>query len=209
MINFIQGLSFFFILFQTFNILEELLKKDEFLTLIDLNERILYVIDFKKNILFQAPCGIGRGNKHSNPEKRSDFDRITPQGLFKITDVFKLGDEELKKLNNIFWPDLYKTGEPIGKNAYGDGFVAFDWTEPLDREKPKKTNLSRGQFRRGKEYNFSLFSLGIHGTNRDDWVGIPSTGGCIRLKNSDIKIYIEKFAKIKGLIYIKDKIEKN
>lgn len=178
------------------------IKKEEFFTLIVLNERKLYVLNKESKILFEALCGIGRGNSKSNPVKKSDFDRITPQGLFKITHIFKKGDEELKKLNDIFWPDLYKTGKPIGKGAYGDGFVAFDWTEPLDRKKPEKTKNSKGQFRRSKEYNFSLFSLGIHGTNRDDWVGLPSTGGCIRLKNEDIKIYIEKYAKIGGLIYI-------
>jgi len=201
MISFILGLN---ILFQL-NISEKILnyiKKGDFLTVIFLNERKIYVIDKEKNILFEAPCGIGRGNKNSNPEKKSDFDRITPKGLFKITHIFKEGDEELKRLNDIFWPDLYKTGKPIGKNAYGSGFVAFNWTEPIDREKLKKTKNSRGQFRRGKEYNKSLFSLGIHGTNRDDWVGIPSTGGCIRLKNEDIKYYIDNFAKIGGLIYI-------
>lgn len=178
------------------------IKKEDFFTLIVLNERKLYVLDKEKNILFQAPCGIGRGNLKSNPDKKSDFDRITPQGLYKITHIFKKGDEELKRLNDIFWPDLYKTGKPIGKNAYGDGFVAFNWTEPLDRKKTEKNKNSRGQFRRSREYNNSLFSLGIHGTNRDDWVGLPSTGGCIRLKNEDIKTYIEKFAKVGGLIYI-------
>lgn len=201
MISFILGLN---ILFQL-NISEEILnylKENDFLTVVVLTERKFYVIDKNKNVLFKVPCGIGRGNTKGNPVKKSDFDRITPQGLYKITHIFKKGDEELKKLNDIFWPDLYKTGKPIGKGAYGDGFVAFDWTEPLDREKPKKTKNSKGQFRRGKEYNNSLFSLAFHGTNRDDWVGIPSTGGCIRLKNEDIKYYIEKFAKIDGLIYI-------
>lgn len=183
----------------------DFLNKGDFLTLVILNKRKLYVLDKEKRVLFEAPCGIGRGNVKGNPLKRSDFDRITPQGLFKITHIFKKGDEELKRLNDIFWPDLYKTGKPIGKNAYGDGFVGFNWTEPLDREKPKKSQSSRGQFRRGKEYNNSLFSLGIHGTNRDDWVGIPSTGGCIRLKNQDIKYYIENFAKVGGFIYIMDK----
>lgn len=200
---------FFFLIFSvSINLSENILNylnKDDFLTLIILKERKLYVINKEKNILFEAKCGIGRGNAKGNPEKKSDFDRITPQGLFKITHIFKKGDEELKRLNDILWPDLYKTGKPIGKNAYGDGFVAFNWTEPLDRAKPEKTKNSRGQFRRSREYNYSLFSLGIHGTNRDDWVGIPSTGGCIRLKNEDIKIYIEKFAKIGGLIYIIEK----
>lgn len=194
----------FFIILSLMEVLAGL-KENEFLTVIFLNERMLYVMDKNEKILFKAPCGIGRGNKNGNPEKKSDFDRITPKGLFKITHIFKKGDEELKKLNEIFWPDLYNEGKPVGKNAYGDGFVAFDWTDPLNREKPKKSKNARGQFRRDKNYNYSLFSLGIHGTNRDDWVGIPSTGGCIRLKNEDIRIYIEKFAKIGGLIYIIEK----
>ncbi len=201
MISFILALNILLQLIIPEKILD-IVKENEILTVVVLKERKLYVIDKNKNVLFKVPCGIGRGNKGLNKEKKSDFDRITPKGLFKITHIFKKGDEELKKLNDIFWHDLYKTGKPIGKSAYGDGFVAFDWTEPLDREKPKKTKNSRGQFRRGKEYNNSLFSLGIHGTNRDDWVGLPSTGGCIRLKNEDIKYYIDKFAKINGLIYI-------
>lgn len=199
---------FFAILLISINLPENILNylnKDDFLTLIILKERKLYVINKEKNILFEARCGIGRGNAMGNPEKKSDFDRVTPKGLYKITHIFKRGDEEMKRLNDIFWPDLYKTGRPIGKNAYGDGFVAFDWTEPLDRKKPEKTKNSRGQFRRSREYNYSLFSLGIHGTNRDDWVGIPSTGGCIRLKNEDITHYIEKYARIGGLIYIIEK----
>ncbi len=208
MINIILGLNFLIILFNPIlpENIKNFLRDGDFITIIVLNERKLIVTDKEGKIYFDVKCGIGRGNAKGNFQKKSDFDRITPPGLFKITHIFKEGDEELKKLNNIFWGDIYKEGKPIGKNAYGAGFVAFDWTNPLDREKPKKDKNAKGQFRRSKEYYSSLFSIAIHGTNRDDWVGIPSTGGCIRLKNEDIKTYIEKFAKIGGLIYIVEEI---
>lgn len=106
-------------------------------------------------------------------------------------------------MNAIDWPDLYKTGKRIGTKAYGDGFVAFDWTKPLDRPAPAPGQNVRGQFRRTREQNESLFSLGIHGTNRDDWVGRASTGGCVRLLNPDIQTYIEKYAREGGLIILR------
>ncbi len=174
-----------------------------FITLVDLDAKRLTVTDREGKILWSAPCGIGRGNANGNPEKKGDFDRITPQGVFRITHVFPLGHPDLGKMNAIDWPDLYKTGSRIGTKAYGDGFVAFDWTKPLDGPGPPAGPTARGQFRRPKEQNESLFSLGIHGTNRDDWVGRASTGGCVRLLNPDIRTYIEAYAQEGGLIVIR------
>ena len=174
-----------------------------FLTWVFLEKKLLIVTDRDGKILWSVPCGIGRGNAGGNPEKKSDFDRITPEGIFRINHVFPFSHPEMDKMNAIDWPDLYKTGKRIGTKAYGDGFVAFDWTKPLDRPAPAPGPVARGQFRRPKEQNESLFSLGIHGTNRDDWVGMASTGGCIRLLNPDIHAYIEKYAREGGLIVIR------
>jgi hypothetical protein len=174
-----------------------------YLTWVDLDAKTLTVTDRAGKVLWSVPCGIGRGNAAGNPEKKSDFDRITPTGVFRINHVFPLGHPEMEKMNAIDWPDLYKTGRRIGTRAYGDGFVAFDWTKPLDRPAPASGANVRGQFRRSKEQNGSLFSLGIHGTNRDDWVGLASTGGCVRLFNPDIRTYIERYAREGGLIVIR------
>lgn len=173
-----------------------------YLTWIGLDTKKLTVTDRDGKVLWSVPCGIGRGNERVNWPKKSDFDRITPAGAYRINHVFPLGHPELEKMNAIDWPDLYKTGKRIGTKAYGDGFVAFDWTKPLDRPAPAAGPNVRGQFRRSKEQNESLFSLGIHGTNRDNWVGKASTGGCVRLYNPDIRIYIEKYAREGGLIII-------
>lgn len=174
-----------------------------YLTWIDLDAKTLTMTDREGKVLWEVPCGIGRGNASGNPDKKSDFDRITPTGLYRISHVFSLEHPALGKMNAIDWPDLYKTGNRIGTRAYGDGFVAFDWTKPLDRPAPAPGKTVRGQFRRTKEQNESLFSLGIHGTNRDDWVGQASTGGCVRLHNPDIRTYIEKYAREGGLIVIR------
>jgi hypothetical protein len=174
-----------------------------YLTWIGLDAKQLTVTDREGEVLWSVSCGIGRGNASGNPEKQSDFDRITPRGVYRITHVFPLGHPEMDKMNAIDWPDLYQTGQRIGTKAYGDGFVAFDWTKPLDRPAPARGPNARGQFRRPREQNGALFSLGIHGTNRDDWVGKASTGGCIRLFNPDIRTYIEKYAVEGGLIVIR------
>jgi hypothetical protein len=173
-----------------------------YLTWIALDGKTLTVTDREGKILWSVPCGIGRGNAKGNPEKKTDFDRVTPRGVFRITQVFPQGHPELARMNAIDWPDLYKTGKRIGTKAFGDGFAAYDWTKPLDRPAPTPGPDARGQFRRSKAQHESLFSLGIHGTNRDDWVGKASTGGCIRLHNPGIRTYIEQYAQIGGLIII-------
>jgi len=185
------------------NAIKTLESPSPYLTWIALDDKTLTVTDREGKILWSVPCGIGRGNEKGNPEKKTDFDRITPRGVFRITHVFPSGHPELDKMNAIDWPDLYKIGKRIGTKAYGDGFVAFDWTKPLDRPAPPSGPDARGQFRRSKAQFESLFSFGIHGTNRDDWVGKASTGGCIRLYNPDILTFIEKHAQIGGLIIIR------
>jgi len=174
-----------------------------YLTWVALDGKTLTVTDREGRIVWSVPCGIGRGNAKGNPEKKTDFDRVTPKGVFRITHVFPSGHPELDKMNAIDWPDLYKTGKRIGTKAFGDGFAAFDWTKPLDHPAPPSGPDARGQFRRSKAQNESLFSLGIHGTNRDDWVGKASTGGCVRLHNPDIRTYLEKYARIGGLVIIR------
>ena len=45
-----------------------------------LADKKLMVTGLDGIIVWEVPCGIGRGNASSNPEKKSDIDRNTPVG---------------------------------------------------------------------------------------------------------------------------------
>lgn len=161
----------------------------------------LQVVDRGLRVLADVPVGIGR-NPDLKPKLHASDNR-TPEGFYRVTQAIHKdlppeseGYRLLRRMNAVRF--LAKDGytrwnDPkadLGTNAYGYGFFRIDYPNPQDRRRYREA-LARGEIplRSGGTNGFVGVGTGIaiHGTNDPDSVGHPSSTGCIRVRNEDLR----------------------
>lgn len=161
----------------------------------------LWVVDRGLQVLEEVPVGIGR-NRDMKPKLHA-ADNRTPEGLYRVTQALHQdlpseseGYRILKRMNAVRF--LAKDGyarwnnpkADLGTNAYGYGFFRIDYPNAKDRQRYREA-LARGEIplRSGGTNGFVGIGTGIaiHGTNDPESVGHPSSTGCIRVRNDDLR----------------------
>lgn len=175
-----------------------------------------YVMDQNGNVLFKAPCGIGKGGLK---QKKNMSDSVTPTGEFTVDlilyennsfdDILKSSADRYSKQKKYFGlissPDglskLFQNMNSLdfnsdGKpdNAYGSGYLGLD----------SRTSITGPKMQEYKNTPY-WFSIAIHGTPDEKNVGKMNSGGCVHLKKADLSKLIETgFIKIGTKVIIGD-----
>lgn len=164
-----------------------------------------YVIDQDGNILFKAPCGVGKGGLK---QKKNMSDSVTPIGEFTVDlilyennsfdniqepNLVRLPGSLSQLFQNMNSIDFNSDGKP--DNAYGSGYIGLDSRTSITGPKMQKY--------KGTPY---WFSIAIHGTPDEKNVGKMNSGGCVHLKKDDLSKIIEMgFIKIGTKVIIGDR----
>lgn len=123
---------------------------------IDRAHKQLYVLNADDAVVWQAPCGIGRGGLRV---KKSMADAVTPTGEFVVDIILDEKSALFQNMNRIF------------NHAYGSAYIGLD-------SKTAITGPKLIPYRDGTQY---WFSIALHGTPDPANIGQAKSGGCIHL----------------------------
>jgi len=158
---------------------------------------------------------IAYGDHPDRSAKIHEGDRRTPEGVYKIQDIWTLAAPKqsraytlLAELNarHLKAEDgayrFRKPDQDIGKSAFGPRFLLLDYPNSRDRKRYDKL-LAAKKIPPSKTSPIAPpgFGIAIHGTNEPESIGFQAGAGCVRLSNQDI-IRLDPFVRKERIVII-------
>ncbi len=187
--------------------------RGKYLIYIIKNHFMLSVYNRKIQIVAVYPVGYGYNIQRKAKNHRGD--NSTPEGLYKITEIYSLDHKKnkktyrrLKALNDLYLKaedGYYRYDDPsrdIGKGAFGPRMFRINYPNHNDIRAYNRA-LKKGLIPRNKKGKAAGTGSGIsiHGNNYPPSIGRHSTAGCIIMYNKDIK-KLDKFVTIGIPVFI-------
>lgn len=159
----------------------------------------LYIYNRRIQIIAVYPVGYGYNIQRKAKIHRGD--NSTPEGLYKITEIYSLDHNKsektyrhLKALNDLYLKaedGYYRYDDPsrdIGRGAFGPRMFRINYPNRNDIRAYKRA-LKKGLIPRDKKGEAEGIGSGIsiHGNNYPSSIGRLSTAGCIIMRNKDIR----------------------
>lgn len=154
---------------------------------VDRAQRQLYVLNPEGTVMWQAPCGIGRGGRRV---KKSMADEVTPTGEF-VVDIILDHTPELNQslratpvglaqlFRNMDGIDFNGDGRP--DHAFGSAYIGLD----------SKTAITGPKLKPYRDGTLYWFSIALHGTPDPANIGKANSGGCVHLGADSLAHLIE------------------